>query len=83
MPSLRNVALTAPYMHDGSFPDLDTVIAWYNDGGEPHAGLDVRIRPLNLTAEQVSDLLIFLESLTGSNIATLEADARSAQIGDP
>jgi cytochrome c peroxidase len=83
VPSLRNVALTAPYMHDGSFPDLDSVIAWYNDGGEPHAGLDVRIRPLNLTAEQVSDLLVFLESLTGSNIATLEADARSAQIGDP
>ncbi len=83
VPTLRNVALTAPYMHDGSFPDLDSVIQWYNRGGERHPGLDARIRPLELSARQISDLLAFLTSLTGSNIATLEVDARSTQIGDP
>ncbi|MEP4149264.1 MAG: cytochrome c peroxidase [Halioglobus sp.] len=83
VPTLRNVAITAPYMHDGSFPDLDSVISWYNRGGEPHTGLDARIRPLQLSSKQVAELLAFLESLTGSNVATLEADARSAEIGDP
>jgi cytochrome c peroxidase len=83
VPTLRNVALTAPYMHDGSFPDLQSVVAWYNRGGEPHPGLDPSIRPLNLSGKQVSDLLAFLESLTASNVAMLEADGRSAGIGDP
>jgi cytochrome c peroxidase len=82
VPTLRNVALTAPYMHDGSFPDLERVIDWYNLGGEPHPGLDPRIRPLGLDAKQQSDLIAFLESLTGSNVAVLEADGRSAEIGD-
>jgi cytochrome c peroxidase len=83
VPSLRNVALTAPYMHDGSFPDLQSVIAWYNGGGRAHPGQDARIRPLNLSGKQVTELLSFLESLTGSNVAILEADGRSADIGDP
>ena len=83
VPTLRNVALTQPYMHDGSFPDLSSVIAWYNRGGVPHPGLDPRIRPLNLAGPQIAELLAFLESLTGSNIAVLEADGRSAGIGDP
>jgi cytochrome c peroxidase len=83
VPTLRNVALTQPYMHDGSFPDLGSVIAWYNRGGVPHPGLDPRIRPLNLTDPQIAELLAFLESLTGSNVAVLEADGRSAGIGDP
>jgi cytochrome c peroxidase len=82
VPGLRNVALTAPYMHDGSFPDLDSVIDWYNGGGESHPGLDPRIRPLGLDAKQVSDLIAFLESLTGSNVEVLAADGRSAGIGD-
>ena len=83
VPTLRNVALTPPYMHDGSFPDLESVIAWYNRGAVPHPGLDPRIRPLNLSDVQVAKLLAFLESLTGSNVASLEADGRSAVIGDP
>ena len=82
VPTLRNVALTAPYMHDGSFPDLRSVIDWYNRGAQPHPGLDPRIRPLGLTERNVSDLLQFLESLTGSNVAVLAADGRSAVIGD-
>jgi cytochrome c peroxidase len=83
VPSLRNVALTAPYMHDGSFPDLASVIAWYNRGGSMHPGLDPRVRPLHLSANQVAELLAFLRSLTGSNVGILEADGRSAGIGDP
>jgi cytochrome c peroxidase len=83
VPSLRNVALTRPYMHDGSFPDLESVIAWYNRGGEAHPGLDPRIRPLKLDRERVGYLLAFLKSLTGTNVSVLQADARSAAIGDP
>lgn len=83
VPSLRNVALTPPYMHDGSFSDLESVIAWYNQGAVAHPGLDPRITPLNLSDVQIAKLLTFLESLTGSNVASLEADGRSAVIGDP
>jgi cytochrome c peroxidase len=82
VPSLRNVAITAPYMHDGSFPTLASVVAYYNRGGVPHEGLDPRIRPLGLDAEQRSDLVAFLESLTGSNVDSLVRDARSEAIGD-
>lgn len=83
VPSLRNVALTAPYMHDGSLPDLTAVIAWYDQGGISHPGLDPRIRPLGLSSQEMSDLESFLRSLTGSNVEMLVSDARSAAIGDP
>jgi cytochrome c peroxidase len=81
-PSLRNVALTAPYMHDGSFPDLPSVLAYYNGGAQPHAGLDPRLQPMNLDGGQLADLQRFLESLTGNNIELLRADGRAAGIGD-
>jgi cytochrome c peroxidase len=83
VPSLRNVALTAPYMHDGSLPDLESVIAWYNQGGITHPGLDPRIVPLELQKQEVAALLAFLQSLTGSNVSALELDGRSTSIGDP
>ena len=82
VPTLRNVALTAPYMHDGSLPTLEAVVAHYNAGGVPHEGQDPRIRPLRLSARQQADLVALLESLTGSNIAMLVGDARSEGIGD-
>ncbi len=81
-PSLRNVALTAPYMHDGSYPDLASVLDYYNRGAQPHPGLDPRLRPLNLDAGQLADLQSFLESLTGNNIELLRADGRAVEIGD-
>ena len=81
-PGLRNVALTAPYMHDGSLPTLEAVVAFYNRGGVPHEGLDPRIRPLGLSRDQERDLVAFLESLTGSGIDVLVRDARSEHIGD-
>jgi cytochrome c peroxidase len=82
VPGLRNVAITAPYMHDGSFPTLESVVAYYNSGGLVHEGQDPRIRPLELNAQQQADLVAFLQSLTSSNIATLVRDARSEAIGD-
>ncbi len=82
VPSLRNVAITAPYMHDGSLPTLRDVVAWYDAGGVPHEGQDPRIRPLKLSARESEDLVAFLRSLTGSNIEELVRDARSEAIGD-
>ncbi len=75
-PGLRNVALTAPYMHDGSMASLEEVIQFYNKGGVAGANLDVRIRTLNLTDRQVAQLVAFLNTLTGDNIDELrEADS--------
>jgi cytochrome c peroxidase len=82
-PTLRNVALTAPYMHDGSLQTLTDVVEFYNRGGQPNPGQDPRVHPLGLTATEVSDLVAFLESLTGDNVETLVADAFAAPIGDP
>ena len=82
VPTLRNVAITGPYMHDGSIPTLEAVVDYYNAGGVPHEGQDPRIRPLHLNENQQQDLVAFLKSLTASDIATLVADARSEPIGD-
>lgn len=64
VPSLRNVALTAPYMHDGSLPTLEAVIDHYRRGGQSHPRQDPRIHPISLSAEEERDLIAFLESLT-------------------
>lgn len=66
-PTLRNVALTAPYMHDGSLASLEEVIEHFNAGGHSHPNKDNRVKPLNLTAENKADLLSFLQSLTDSS----------------
>jgi cytochrome c peroxidase len=81
-PSLRNVALTAPYMHDGSLPTLDAVIAYYAGGGVPNEGLDPRLRPLDLSTADRDALRAFLESLTGGDVATLVHDAYAAPVGN-
>ncbi len=81
-PTLRNVALTAPYMHDGSLATLRDVIEFYDAGGVPHEVLDPRIQPLGLDAPAIDDLVAFLESLTGANVDTLVADAFAAPVGD-
>ena len=64
-PSLRNVAMTAPYMHDGSILTLEAVIEHYERGGTPNPNLDEEIVPLRLTPQERADLIAFLESLTG------------------
>jgi len=81
-PGLRNIAITRPYMHDGSMATLEEVIDFYNDGGEPHAGQDQRIRKLHLSDQHKLDMLAFLEALTGSNVEALARDARLAPIGE-
>ena len=81
-PSLRNVALTAPYMHDGSLGSLREVIQFYDAGGVPNELLDPLIRPLRLNEQEKRDLLAFMESLTGSNVNTLVSDAFAAPVGD-
>jgi len=81
-PSLRNVALTGPYMHDGSLNSLEAVLAFYNRGGSGDPGADERIKPLNLTKLDQQALLEFLHSLTSDNVDALAADARSAPVGD-
>ena len=65
---LRDVALTAPYMHDGSVATLEEVVEFYASGGAPNELLDPRvqtIRALELTAREKAALVVFLESLTG------------------
>ncbi|MBL7775674.1 MAG: cytochrome-c peroxidase [Saprospiraceae bacterium] len=62
--TLRNVALTAPYMHDGSLQTLEAVIEHYNSGGQPHPNKSSLVRPLGLSAGEKADLVAFLRSLT-------------------
>ncbi len=81
-PSLRNVALTAPYMHNGSLSSLQEVVEFYDQGGVPSDLLDPLIEPLHLTQQEKKDLVNFLESLSGSNVDILVADAFAAPVGD-
>lgn len=63
-PSLRNVALTAPYMHDGSIATLEGVVAHYDDGGMAHELQAPQIRPLGLSEAERASLVAFLRTLT-------------------
>ena len=82
-PTLRNVALTAPYMHDGSLGSLQEVVAFYNAGGVVNPNLDPLLKPLNLSRPELDDLVAFLMSLTGDNVDVIVGDAFAAPIGDP
>ena len=74
-PTLRNIALTAPYMHDGSLAKLRDVIVHYNNGGKTketdrvNPFLSGGIRPLDLTDQEIDDLVAFLEALTSPQFA--------------
>lgn len=65
-PGLRDVALTAPYMHDGSEATLLDVVKFYDKGGEPNPYLDGGIVPLKLTEQEMQDLVEFMQALTGT-----------------
>jgi cytochrome c peroxidase len=72
-PSLRDVALTAPYMHTGAYETLEDVVAHYNNGGAAGRGnfvgtRDPRIAPLKLSTAEVSDLVAFLRTLNGARL---------------
>jgi cytochrome c peroxidase len=64
-PTLREIARTAPYMHDGSLATLEDVIEYYDRGGNRNPGLDPEIRPLQLSTTEKKHLLAFLASLSG------------------
>ncbi|MFN8396826.1 MAG: cytochrome c peroxidase [Bacteroidia bacterium] len=63
VPSLRNLAYTAPYMHDGSMNSLRQVIDHYNSGGKSHPSKSSYIRPLKLPEQEKNDLIAFLLAL--------------------
>lgn len=65
-PTLRNIALTAPYMHDGSMQTLEQVVEYYDKGGDKNRFLDAAIFPLHLTEQEKADLITFMEALTSS-----------------
>jgi cytochrome c peroxidase len=64
-PTLREIARTAPYMHDGSIGALEEVVDFYSDGGRQNPYLDSEIRPRNFTAQEKQSLIAFLRTLTG------------------
>jgi len=75
-PSLRDVALTAPYMHTGAFATLEDVVDHYNRGGDP-GGVGpraARLKPLYLTDDEQAQLVAFLKTLTGEPLPSQIAD---------
>lgn len=72
-PSLRNVAVTAPYMHDGSLTSLEAVVAHYSGGGANHPNKSSLIRVLNLSTSEQQDLVAFLRTLTDENFIANDA----------
>jgi cytochrome c peroxidase len=90
VPSLRNIELTAPYMHDGRFTNLEQVVEFYNSGVVDNPNLSPPLRVptgpgqppgavlrLNLTDVQKAALVAFLKTLTDPNVAT------DAKLSDP
>jgi len=77
-PTLRNVELTAPYMHDGSLATLRDVVDFYDRGGNQNPGLDPLMGPLYLSEQDKRALVAFLRTLTAPNVADLAAAARAA-----
>ncbi|TNE61570.1 MAG: methylamine utilization protein [Alphaproteobacteria bacterium] len=78
-PSLRNIAIAPPYMHDGRFATLEEVIDFYDSGVQANPNLDARLagnnnqpRPLNMTDAEKAALLAFLETLTDETLASEE-----------
>ncbi len=65
-PTLREVARTAPYMHDGSIATLEEVVEFYDGGGIANPYLDRRLRPLELLPAEKRALVAFLRSLSGT-----------------
>ncbi|MBI1899345.1 MAG: c-type cytochrome [Acidobacteria bacterium] len=64
-PTLREIARTGPYMHDGSLKTLEEVVDYYDKGGIPNKNLDEKMKPLKLTAEEKKALVAFLNALSG------------------
>jgi cytochrome c peroxidase len=72
-PTLRDIAETSPYMHDGSLKTLREVVDFYDKGGTLNKNLDKDIKPLKLSSDQRSDLVEFLRALTGDSWQNIKA----------
>jgi cytochrome c peroxidase len=68
VPTLRNIQLTAPYMHDGSLSTLDTVIDHYAQGGKHHKNQSELIQGFTLSTQNKTDLINFLNTLTDTEL---------------
>jgi len=66
-PTLRNISLTAPYMHDGSIKTLEEVVEYYDKGGDKNRYIDAAIFPLKFTEQEKIDLVEFMKALTSSS----------------
>ncbi|MEM7542852.1 MAG: cytochrome c peroxidase [Pseudomonadota bacterium] len=82
-PTLRNIDVTFPYMHDGSLATLDEVVAFYNQGGVPNELLDPLIEPLNLSAQEQQAITAFLRTLTSEHLGEIVQTAQDQPIGNP
>ena len=82
VPTLRNIALTGPYMHDGRFPTLDAVLDHYFGLGERAIRYDRRLPRISLDMQQKSDLVAFLKSLTDDDFVRHAATATASSRGD-
>jgi cytochrome c peroxidase len=78
-PTLREIELTGPYMHDGSLKTLEEVVDYYDKGGIKNRNLDENIKPLRLTAQEKSDLVAFLRSLSGEGWQHVKAPVQFPQ----
>jgi len=74
--TLRDIELTGPYMHNGSQKTLLDVVKFYVKGGKPNPNLDERMLPLNLTDQEINDLVEFLRALTSDDILRETQSAR-------
>ncbi len=70
-PTLRNIAATAPYMHNGQMTTLEQVVRYYNRGGAANPGLSPLLKPLDLKDREIDQLVALLRSLTGGNLSEL------------
>ncbi|HKA37450.1 MAG TPA: cytochrome c peroxidase [Thermoanaerobaculia bacterium] len=77
IPTLRNIAATAPYMHDGRYATLDEVLEHYARGGDRNPDRSRLIRGFSMTAQEKCDIVAFLESLTDEELL------RNPELSDP
>jgi cytochrome c peroxidase len=78
-PQIRNIGITAPYMHDGSMQTLWDVMDHYNKGGEPNAFLDGGMEALALTEAEIDQLVAFMFALTDKRFAALNEEEHARQ----
>ncbi|HIA44368.1 MAG TPA: c-type cytochrome [Methylococcaceae bacterium] len=76
-PTLRNIALTKPYMHNGRLHSLEQVIHFYNNGGITNPELSPLIQPLHLSKDEINQLTAFLKALSSPHVAALIENIQS------